>query len=144
MYSLQQKTTNSNFLITIKVTTIIYTSQENTSERLLDEQSIFFKASKPCLFVCLCAGCLHCLYRLPFCQPFKDINYMRLIPMRIYFLRRETGKVGLGSVFRPFMNSDQYRCQNKVTKMCPKYLDFELKNVLLPPPPREFCRHILS
>ena len=26
----------------------------------------------------------------------------------------------------------------------PNYLDFELKKVLLPPPPREFCRHILS
>ena len=26
----------------------------------------------------------------------------------------------------------------------PLIIDFELKKVLLPPPPREFCRHILS
>ena len=47
-------------------------------------------------------------------------------------------KIGLGPVFQPFMNSDQYRFQillfhidfptlswqNKVSKMCPKYLTF--------------------
>ena len=56
-------------------------------------------------------------------------------------MRQETGKVGLGPVFRPFMNSDQnifqillfqinaptLLRQNRVTKKCPKYL-FDLSS----------------